>query len=419
LHRHQFEAYLDKVFDFSERVAALAEGRIYPRHRWKKVFDAVFLGAACQFPALHQIEAECQRGVLARRIGSLSEDCLGYAMLHQDPVSLFALGCDLARRFKRNGLLHSEWARGRIVAAADGIEICSSFTRCCETCLERKVQRKVGEELCEDIQYYHRISVLTVVSTPFPIPLGIRFQKDGEGEVACTLALLRDLQEQLGRRFFDLLVADALYLQQPFVKAIEALGLDWVINLKENQPELLAEAQRATAGPAPFRQANSQQELELWHAPEVPWLVADRSITIVKTLRTMNKKRQRVNREAAEKKYLRESFVEQSTNFYASNLVLGLVPPLFIHQLGRSRWRIDSEVFQTITTDGHLKKPSVHQQRAQALVVLTMIRVLAYTLTLVFYHRQVCSHFRKTSFGFCELARRLAYQFLSDSPDTS
>jgi len=419
LRRHQFEAYLDKVFDFSDRVAALPEGRVYPRHSWKKVFDAVFLGAACQFPALHQIEAECRRGVLARRIGSLSEDCLGYAMLHQDPAALFALGCDLARRFKRNGLLHSEWARGRIVAAADGMEICSSFTRCCEACLERKVQRKVGEELCEDIQYYHRICAVTVVSTSFPIPLGIRFQKNGEGEVACTLALLEDLHDQLGPRFFDLLVADALYLQQPFVKAIEALGLDWVMNLKENQPELLAEAQRVTAGPAPFRQADSQQQFELWHAPEVYWLVADRSIGIVKTVRALMKKRQRFSREQAEKHYLRESFVEQSTNFYASNLALGLVSPLFIHQLGRSRWRIDTEVFQTITTEGHLKQPSVHQQRAQALVVLTMIRVLAYTLTLVFYHRQVRSHFRKTSFGFCELARRLAYQFLFAPPDSS
>ena len=61
----------------------------------------------------------------------------------------------------------------------------------------------------------------------------------------------------------------------------------------------------------------------------------------------------------------------------------------------------------------------MHQQRAQALVVLTMIRVLAYTLMLVFYHRQVRSHFRKTSCGFCELARRLAYQFLSALPDTT
>jgi len=88
--------------------------------------------------------------------------------------------------------------------------------------MERKVQRRVGEEFCEDLQYYHRLCALTVVSTPFPIPLGIRFQKNGESEVACTLALLEDLIERLGRRFFDLLVADALYLQKPFVEAVEA-----------------------------------------------------------------------------------------------------------------------------------------------------------------------------------------------------
>ena len=102
----------------------------------------------------------------------------------------------------------------------------------------------VNGELREDVQYYHRICALTIVSSAFPIPLGVRFQKNGETEVACTLSLLQDLLDRVGRRFLDLLVADALYLQTPFVRAVEDLGLDWVINLKDNQPELLAEAQR-------------------------------------------------------------------------------------------------------------------------------------------------------------------------------
>jgi hypothetical protein len=59
---------------------------------------------------------------------------------------------------------------------------------------------------------------------------------------------LKDLIETVGSRFLDLLVFDALYLQTPFTAEVEALGLDWVGNLKENQPELLAEAQRVTAG---------------------------------------------------------------------------------------------------------------------------------------------------------------------------
>jgi hypothetical protein len=417
LSRHQFEVYLDKVFDFSRHVAALPEGRKYPLHEWQKVFEAVFLGAACQFAGLHRIEAECRDGALSKRIGPLSEDAIGYALDRQDSGPLFNLGCELARRLKRNGVLRSDWARGRVVAAADGIEICSSFVRCCDSCMERRVTHKVGEQLREDVQYYHRIAAVVVVSTPFPIPLGIRFQKNGETEVACTLALLEDLNEQLGRRFFDLLVADALYLQTPFVKAIERIGWEWVINLKDNQPELLAEAEHATAGPPHYQQGDEKQELQLWHAPEVFWPVADRSIRVVKTLRTLHKKRVPLRPSSASKKPEgKEAFDETGLNFYATNVELGSVPPLFIHELGRSRWTIDAEAFQTITTDGHLKQPSVHQDRGQALVNLTMIRVLAYTLSVVFYYRQVRSHFRKTSFGFCDLARKLAYMFLLLAP---
>ena len=44
--RHRLEAYLDKVFGFSSLVSALPEGREFPQHPWKKVFNAVFLGAA-------------------------------------------------------------------------------------------------------------------------------------------------------------------------------------------------------------------------------------------------------------------------------------------------------------------------------------------------------------------------------------
>src|SRR5205807_3278105 len=88
----------------------------------------------------------------------------------------------------------------------------------------------------------------------------------------------------------------------------------------------------------------------------------------------------------------RQRWAQESTNFYATNFELGSISPLFIHQFSRSRWRIDTEVFQTITTDCHLKHPAVHQ--TTALVVLTMIRFLAYTLSLVFYHRQVRSHAR-------------------------
>src|SRR5258707_2322092 len=415
--RHRLETYLDKVFGFSALVGALPEGRQLPAHTWKKVFDAVFLAAAMQISSLLQIEAECRDGTLAKRIGPISDDTLGYALERQSPKPVFALSCEIARRLKRNGVLRSDWSRGLLVAAVDGIEICSSFVRCCDACMEREMQHKVNGEMKTDIQYYHRIVVVVLVSTSFPIPLGVRFQKNGEGEVACALALLQDLVGQLGRRFLDVLVGDALYLQAPFVKEVERLGLVWAFTLKENQSDLLREAERCTQESPTGVHAEPGREIRYWHLPEVDWPVADRQVRIVKTVRLEHQHRVTVREEDGHRIKSKTEVTQESTNFYATNFELGSISPLFIHQCSRSRWRIDTEVFQTITTDCHLKHPAVHQ--TTALVVLTMIRFLAYTLSLVFYHRQVRSHARGKYETFHQCARTIAYWFAAIASNTS
>ena len=422
MRRHQFETYLDKVFDFSARVAALPDGRSYAAHSAQKVFQAVFLGCACQFASLHRIESECRQGALRHRIGPVSEDTIGYVLERQDPDAVFNLLCDIARQLKRNQVFASSWSRGLVVAAVDGIEIWNSYARCCDNCLERKMKCKLGEQECEQTQYYHRMSVVTIVSSAFPIPLGIRFQNKGEDELACSLALLQDLLRQLGRRFLDLLVADALYLRSPFVREIEALGLDWVINLKGNQPDLLAEAERRATSQLPQTPCSQQdQSFELWYLPKVDWLAADRDVNVVKTVGKQCHNRQQVEHsDSGEKVITKVAVEESSTNFYASNIELGSIPPFFIHQLGRSRWNIDAQLFQGLTREGGLKQASLHQGFVKAPKVLTTIRVIAYSLSQVFYHRQVRSHFRRLSFGFCDLARHIANNFLLVSaPDSS
>ena len=141
------------------------------------------------------------------------------------------------------------------------------------------------------IRPLHRLSAVTVVSARFPVFLGVRFQKSGETEAACSLALLKELVAKLGKRFIDILVAGALYLQTPFVQALESLGLEWVINLKDNQPDLAAEAELLTNRPAGCRDASAQEEFELWHLPEVDWPAAGRLVRVVKTVRVQNANR--------------------------------------------------------------------------------------------------------------------------------
>jgi hypothetical protein len=306
-----------------------------------------------------------------------------------------------------------------LVAAIEGIEVGSSFLRCCEACLEREIEHKVDGQVRKDTQYYHRIVVVVLVSTDFPVPLGPRSHRQGEDEIACALALLWELDRQLARRFLDVLLADALNLCNGFVQEKGKLQWEWVITVKGNQPQLLAEAQRLTAGPAPMICSTPQEELQLCHAPEVYWPAADRSLGVVKTFRVQKEDRVELTPSGSPKKGKRrkEAVREDSSNYYASNLELGSIPPTFIHQLGRSRWRVDTEAFQTLTAQAHLKQPSVHQ--TWELVVLTMIRVLAYTLSVVFYHRQVVSYARRTPPTFSEMARLVAYLFPPPRMDSS
>jgi hypothetical protein len=198
---------------------------------------------------------------------------------------------------------------------------------------------------------------------------------------------------------------------------VERLGLDWAFTLKENQPDLLSEAERFTAGPATGVESEPSRELRWWHLPQIDWPAADRLVRVVKIVRTDRRREVTVQSEGERLRPSKTEVAEQSTNFYVTNFELGAIPPLFIHQLGRSRWRIDAEIFQTITTDCHLKHPAVHQ--STALVVLTMIRLLAYTLSLVFYQRQICSHARTRCDTFHEFAKRLAYWFVALGPNTS
>lgn len=76
--RRPFEAYLDKVFAFADLVAQLSDRRQHPQHPCRKVFEALFFGAVLQCPSLHQLERECRDGMLAVRIGPLSEDTCRY-----------------------------------------------------------------------------------------------------------------------------------------------------------------------------------------------------------------------------------------------------------------------------------------------------------------------------------------------------
>ncbi|MDR7519360.1 MAG: hypothetical protein QN131_06210 [Armatimonadota bacterium] len=96
MRRHQFEAYLEKVFAFPTLVAQVSDRRRAPHHACHTVFEALFFGAALRGPSLHQLEHECRAGVLRRRIGPISEDTFRYALQRLELEALAALWAAVA-----------------------------------------------------------------------------------------------------------------------------------------------------------------------------------------------------------------------------------------------------------------------------------------------------------------------------------
>jgi hypothetical protein len=261
------------VFGFSDLVSALPEGRQFPPHAWKKVFDAVFWGAAMQIPSLLPIEAECHHGVLAKHIGPVRDDTMGYSLERQSSQPVFALSCEIARRLKRTGVLHSDWSRGWVVGAIDGIEICSWFARCCNAGMAREVLHRVNGEMKTEMQYYHRIVVVVLVSTDFPIPLGGRFQKNGEREAPAPWLCSRIWSGSWAAASWMCWWGMLCICRRPSSRKWN-VGLLWAFTFKENQPELLHEAERCTRASPTGVHEEPGREIRYGHLPEVDWPVA-------------------------------------------------------------------------------------------------------------------------------------------------
>jgi hypothetical protein len=66
---------------------------------------------------------------------------------------------------------------------------------------------------------------------------------------------------------------------------VQRLGLVSAFTMKENQPDLLHEAERLTQESPAGVHAEPDRAIRYWHLPQVDWPVADRRVRVVKTVR--------------------------------------------------------------------------------------------------------------------------------------
>jgi hypothetical protein len=377
----RFEAYLEKVFELSRRVEALGDRRCSPRVELAQVFAGLFWGTVLRRHSLHRIEAECREGVLAGRIGPLSESTVGYALERLELDSLRQLSYAVARQLKRDQMLNWETAGGRLVMALDGIEVFRSEHRCCSECLIRRKQRREREV----VEFHHRVVVASLVGFGFRSVVDLENQRAGENELGAAERLLRRLRLQLGARFFQIVTVDALYANAAFLQLVQQLGWDMVTVLKDNQPDLQCQAECLLDRPADQQwERDPRTSYQIWEEEALWWDVARDWIRLVQV-----HKQQWVNEQIGTQKRRRLRSTRQT---YLTTCAPRQITARSILRLGEVRWELETSTFSHATTDYALKHAQVHAGKPKAFLAQLWIRLLAISLFMIYVQRQVWSH---------------------------
>lgn len=383
----------------------MADSRTDPDISPQSVFLALFHSFVFRLPSFQQLDSELAHSYFQHWIGAeraFRDDTLRYSLCGFDLAPLEAMLVDVNRRLKRGKAFDEGRVQGCLVAALDGIEVLSSFSRHCESCLERRVILKdpAGRKT-EQKQYYHRAVACQMVHSPVKPLLAIEWLRPGEGEDTAALRLLARLPGLYGSCFFDILLLDALYAQTPVLELIGKIGWDAVISLKQNSRDLYQTAVRLFAQRPPdltFTEhcAHKTYQVQLWDTQGLPFTIDHpQPVRVVRSEEVLERNRYREGERTA-----------QATDqewLWVTTLPLQAFPARIVRGLGHRRWKQENNGWMDLTQHFAFKHGFLHacQHRPQqtnasgqrepvpnrGLEAVTLIMLIAFALSSAFVLR--------------------------------
>lgn len=169
-------------------------------------------------------------------------DAVRDALRLTDPEETEGIFTATVSKIRKNAVLRGGTIGGYVTAAIDGMELFSSKKKHCGKCLTRKTGS--GEK-----EYFHKSIVCATIGSDPHLILGQEMlePRDGaekdEGELTGGKRLIERLYEQHGH-FVDVIVADALYLNAPFLKVVLDCHMEVVIRLKDERRLVFQDAEK-------------------------------------------------------------------------------------------------------------------------------------------------------------------------------
>jgi len=293
---HQFEKYVCNVFALPDLLKGLSDSRRCPEIPTFDVVNSLFHTAVLRIPSINALEGDLKESDFQKLIGrsptqdvkAFSADVVANVMdkLHLGGVRKTIEA--VVDKAERNKVFREGSYGAQRCVALDGWEPVSSYDRHCAHCLVRKVKvKRVGGQVEEVDQYYHRYVVALLLGPIIDVVVGIepvlneeaRRDTEGEhagheGELTAARRLIDSLHAAYGS-FIDALVLDALYANGPLMTQLDRHGYGGFIVLKKENHEPLKEALALFQGQRrceEFDDSDKKECIQFWDADDIETL---------------------------------------------------------------------------------------------------------------------------------------------------
>jgi hypothetical protein len=378
--------YLDKIFDFEARVSTLRDERCGARIPTRSVWMSVFLMFATRLPSFNRLEQELRRtGRWDKVVGGAkpSADTLGYALCRFGLEPLRALlehHLRIAWRIKAIQRRPGEKFR---VIAIDGHELGWSQARCCPQCLVREVTIKgKGQQEGQDrkvTQYYHQVVVAQWIGVTPPGILDLELIRPHEGE---TLAARRLLDRILSRyaKLVDVISADAIYLEAPFLKKILRAGKHFVVVMKQETRELFQDADQLRRSLLPQVIEEGAKISTVWDIPHLTTFTTLGQAVRVVWAQERDLRHRIIGGD-------RQEVLEEKTWVWVTDLSADQASTLRIQKWGHDRWDLENRGFNELVQHWEMDHSFIHDPTAIEALLLTL--ALAFLATYLFFEHNL------------------------------
>jgi NAD(P)-dependent dehydrogenase (short-subunit alcohol dehydrogenase family) len=412
----QFVAYGRKVYSLAHHLALVRDRRRKPITSARDVAAAVLFTGLLRIRSLNALEPKLSEKPFLRLLDSskhsslCSVDTISRALRAMDLRSVRRVSVSIVEKAERNKVFREGWYGAMRYVAIDGWEPICSYERHCGDCLVRQVKVKQrGGEIIERPQYYHRYAVAMLIDRRFDLALDIEpllpqeqrqvvVADTDEGELTAAARLLERVKQTYG--WLDVVVADALYANGPFLTLVRKLGMGAVIIARKETDEPLKEALYLWGDrPAEklIEDSEAQEHIELWDCHELQTLnTYDGTIRVVKA---------RVTDETQPDKLPKTWCM----------LVTGKATKLVdfkVLAVARSRWHIENTAFHQWTTHWHFNHVFVHH--AKGILALYWLFFAAFNLLTLFLYRQLRCYGRERGKDVTRTISRLIDEMQDD-----